>query len=208
MNGVKKTVLEVVILGLISVAVAFTANTVRARGSIGVWRNYFDTGVQRVPIDRPQEPGPPSEKDDEVLPGDNESDPADRHPAYPYKEITFEEAVAIFDDPNTATGLNVFIDARDDDAYESGHIPGAIQADHYRLEEYIDRLLDFVQAAEKVVVYCNGGDCEDSMFLCSDLLDFDVSCDKIHLYPGGWEEWAARNMPVAKGREGEEHLEP
>ena len=199
MNVVKKTVLEVVILGLISIAVAFTANTVRARGSIDFRKNYFDTGLRRVRIDRPREPI--SRSDDKTPPGNDKPSSADKHAAHPYQEVTFEEVVAIFNDPNTAMGLNVFIDARDDDAYAHGHIPGAVQADHYNLEEYIDNVLDYVEAAEKVIIYCIGGDCEDSIFLCGDLLDFDVPYDKIYLYPGGWKEWVAGNMPIAKGHE-------
>ena len=109
----------------------------------------------------------------------------------------------MFDDPNTEMGLNVFVDARNDEAYEDGHIPGAIQADHYWIEDFIDNILLHAQVAEKLIVYCNGGNCEDSILVCSDLLDAGVSYDKIYLFAGGWEAWTAANMPVATGPEGE-----
>ena len=130
---------------------------------------------------------------------DTSAQASDREQQYAYQILTFDQVVAIFNDPNTALGGNVFVDARNGASYEDGHIPGAIQADHYRIDEYLDDLLAYVEAAEKVIVYCNGGDCEDSMFLCTDLLESDVCLDKIYLYPGGWEEWKARKMPIERG---------
>ena len=55
--------------------------------------------------------------------------------------------------------------------------------------------------ALKVIVYCGGGDCEDSVFMCRELLEADVPYDAIHLYVGGWEEWTAKGMPVEEGRQ-------
>ena len=118
-----------------------------------------------------------------------------------YRALAFEEVVALFNDPSTASGAYVFLDARDEDAYEDGHIPGAIQADHYEIGECIDTVLAYVESADKIIVYCTGGDCEDSIFLCCDLVDFAVPCNRIRVYPGGWEEWSTSGMPVATGRE-------
>lgn len=196
MGAVKRTVLEALLLGVLGLAVAFTANAGRASGSLELSKNYFDRGDDwGVDTPRRERERPP----DIVSAGD-------KHPDHPYQEVTFEQVVDIFNDPNTEMGVNLFVDARNDETYEEGHIPGAIQADHYRLEDYIDNLLDFAEAAEKIIVYCNGGDCEDSIYLCTDLMEFDVPFDSVYLYPGGWKEWTKNGMPVEKGRqeEGEE----
>ncbi len=193
MDAVKRTVLEALLLGLLGLAVAFTANALRASAPIKLSKNYFDKGDGLKRDARPIE---------REYPPDTES-LSDKHPDHPYQEVTFEDVVEIFNDPNTEMGVNLFVDARNDEAYEEGHIPGALQADHDRLEDYIDNLLDFAEAAEKIIVYCNGGDCEDSIFLCSDLMEFDVPYDSVYLYPGGWKEWTKNGMPVEKGRQEE-----
>ena len=211
MNAARRTVLEALILGAVGVVVAITANSVRASGSVKFSRNYFDKGTGHVTGASLERPAGSDHNSPEAAQGissarshdssDTSAQASDREQQYAYQILTFDQVVAIFNDPNTALGGNVFVDARNDHDYETGHIPGAIQADHYRLEDYVDILLDYAESAEKIVVYCNGGNCEDSIFLCSDMLDFEIPCDKLYLYPGGWQEWADKGMPVAKGRE-------
>lgn len=215
MYSVRKTVLEVLILGVVGVAVAVTVNAVRASSSVKWSRDYFDKG-KRPDLPAPSTPASPptttSGKATFVEPiGElaatgkigavKQASAAPAHPQHSYQEMKFEQVVAVFNSPETAAGVNVFVDARDVQAYEEGHIAGAIQADHYRLEDYIDRLLDYAESAEKIIVYCNGGNCEDSMFLCADLMDFDIPYERFFLYPGGWEEWSKKGMPVKKGCE-------
>lgn len=180
MNGVKKTLLEFVIVGAVGVVLGFCANGLRASGSIVLGKNYFFTGSQPEPV----------------------SDPAKAsHPKHKFQTITFEEVLEAFNDGGMVDGTCVFVDARNDQLYQDGHIPGALQADHYRLDEYIEAVLDAVDMAEKVVVYCNGGDCEDSIYMCQDLIEFDVSSDRLFLYEGGWNEWELNGQPVATGGE-------
>ncbi|MCO6436318.1 MAG: rhodanese-like domain-containing protein [Phycisphaerae bacterium] len=111
---------------------------------------------------------------------------------HPYQEIDFEGVVEAISDPKYAQGLYVLVDARAMDEYEQGHIPGAIQADHYELENYIGILSQRALPADKVIVYCNGGDCEDSAYMCRDLLELGMEYDRLYLYAGGWHEWEAR----------------
>lgn len=202
MGAVKKTLLEALILGVLGILVAVGINAVRASGSVKFTRNYFDKGFDEVEQlnPRPGTDSPPSQSA-AAAPQHAADDDTAQHPDHPYQEVDFEEVAAIFNDPDGQAGAVTFVDARNDEAYEAGHIPGAIQADHYRLEDCIDIVLDYADASEKLIVYCSGGDCEDSIFLCKDLLDFDVVYDKIYLYPGGWKEWTKRGMPVATGRD-------
>ncbi len=169
MGTIPKSILEAAILGLVGIAVATGANTLRGSGSLEWNRNYFDKGMV-----------------------------ASEHA---YQTMLFEEVVEIFNDPATQMGANVFIDARNDELYEEGHIPGALQADHYRLEDYIENVLAYAESADRIIVYCNGGDCEDSIYMCTDLVELDVPYDRIYLYVGGWKEWESNGQPVATGRE-------
>ncbi len=177
---------ELFVVAAAAVAIASVANAVRGSGSIEWTKNYFDTGAGLISVEGPLERLGPTEA---------------VQPKHPYQEVTFDELVALLDDPNTAAGLNALIDARSDEHYESGHIPGAIQCDPYNIEPYIDDVLAQVMGAETVVIYCGGGDCEDSVFMCRELIEADVPYEAIYLYAGGWKEWTAKNMPVEEERE-------
>ena len=104
-----------------------------------------------------------------------------------------------FDEATTAGGANIFVDARGDEAYEAGHIPSALQCNHYRLAEYIEDILHYAYDAEKIIIYCNGGNCEDSIFVCGDLEEFDIPYETMYLYKGGWQEWCERGQPMEMG---------
>lgn len=118
-----------------------------------------------------------------------------------YQEIDFDDVLALVNDPMTAAGLNVLVDARDDDHYSEGRIAGALQCFPHEVDRYVDRIRDAVLNAEKVIVYCSGGDCEDSIFMCRELLNMSVPYENVFLYPGGWKEWVARGGPT-EGVEG------
>lgn len=115
--------------------------------------------------------------------------------------MQFDQVVATFKDANTARGLHVFVDARDDEHFIEGRIPGAVQSFPYEFDRFRENVLGRVAGAEKVIVYCGGGDCEDSIFMCRELIEAGVPEESIYLYPGGFREWSAKNMPVEKGDE-------
>lgn len=96
----------------------------------------------------------------------------------------------------------VLIDARDADHYSAGHIPGAYLLDNYNLEDTLDTALPAMQAAGFVIVYCKGGDCEDSIFLATDLVyRHGIEKEVIYIYEGGTEQWEAEGHPLKEGME-------
>ena len=206
MRAVRQTLIEMVLLTVAATCVALAGNGIRAfrsGPSISLGKNYFDKGGDRIRAVAPAAletagklPWPIDAAKPQALPAIG--DPPQKHLNHPYQEASFDQVVSIFNDPNTAMGANLFVDARNDDAYADGHISGAIQLDHYQLPKYLENVLYRAQAAEKVIVYCNGGDCEDSIFACADLLDAGIPYDNIYLYAGGWKEWSAKNMPIEK----------
>jgi rhodanese-related sulfurtransferase len=110
-----------------------------------------------------------------------------------------KQAITLFQDPRYAQGRLIFVDARNDDHYQAGHVPGAYQLDHYRPGDYLAAVLPACQVAEQIVVYCNGGDCEDSENTAIFLRDAQIPGEKLFVYAGGITEWAASGMPVETG---------
>jgi len=223
MQSLKRALLDLGLLGLLSIAIGFGVNALRERGAIKPTKNYFDKSAQAPPQSRPAdrfagEVSPPTSDRSAAPPIMGTATAAtDKHDApmqpktapleytknlqHDYQEIDFEELVKVFQDPATARGLNLFVDARKPDLYEEGHIPGALQCDPYELDEALDVVVVRASGVERVIVYCGGGDCEDSIFLCRELVDAGLPYDSIYLYPGGWKEWSANRMPAQAGRE-------
>ena len=216
MRPVRNAFLQTIAILAIGATVGFTANALRADGSIKPFFNYFDKSRGKL---APAVPSggeistqlPDSASDSIDAPGSRAAPPTETKSTgaaiptkkldHDFKVATFEDMVDAFNDPAYEHGLFVFVDARNDEAFGQGHIPGAIQADHYQLEKYIDAVRERAVAADKVFVYCNGGECEDSIFMCGDLLEYGIAKDVLYLYEGGWKEWVARGMPVEPARD-------
>jgi rhodanese-related sulfurtransferase len=145
----------------------------------------------RAAVDQKAAPLPPPEEPSEEDQSDSDW--------LGVQKVSSDEVCAMFEDPDRMAGLILFIDARDDANYNDGHIPGAVQFDHYRLEQYLPKVLPLTRSAKKIVVYCHGGDCEDSLFACEDLFQAGVPFEKVFLFAGGMEEWRQMGMPVANG---------
>ena len=120
----------------------------------------------------------------------------------------------LFHDPRYQQDLVVFIDAREPGPYGEGHIPGAYELDYYHPDSYLATLMPLCASADRVVVYCNGGDCEDSKHAAQLLGSIGISRDKLLVYGGGIREWESNNMPIElrerksgllKGRPGNPH---
>jgi rhodanese-related sulfurtransferase len=225
MRTLKNMVTEVVALLVIAIALGFGVNSVRGKGSIRFSRNYFEV---RSPIlapapaaaqtanpgeapkigkvDNPGELNQPQARH-EVANHSTIASSADPQPEsqnhldHPFNKIGFKEVAEVFYDPETRMGLNIFIDARNAREFAEGHIPGAYQCDHYCIEEYVEEIPAVVRGAERIIVYCAGGQCEDSILLCGDLIDVGIPYDNLCVFGGGWEAWKDNDMPIEKGEE-------
>jgi len=118
------------------------------------------------------------------------------------------EVAALFHSPDFAAQKVVFVDARNDQHYQAGHVPGAWQFDHYHPAQHIAAVLPACLLAEKVVVYCTGGNCEDSEFAARMLTQSSVPAQKLFIYPGGITEWQTRGQPLETGPRGSGVLLP
>ncbi len=214
MGNVKQTVVEMILLGLLSAGLAFGYNAVRKEGRIVPTKDYFEKGEkpsapptgtarQEAAADRTVTAVSRSASVGESPAPRTKPAPASakKHKEHPYKEITLDDVRDVVNDPETAQGLNVFIDARKDDDFAEGHIPGAIPCFPYEIDRCIDRAMAAVNGAMKVIVYCGGGDCEDSIFMCRELVNAGAPFDAIHLFAGGWNEWKAGGGATETGME-------
>lgn len=173
-------------------AVAFVANALSPRG-LSLTRNYF-----------PAQPLMAGANNQALLPtATNAASAAQllaaRLKAQGLRLGSSNEVLQLFRDPRGEDGSVVFIDARNDEQYQGGHIPGAYQLDYYRREKYLPALLPVCQAAQQIVIYCHGGDCEDSEMTAGLLTQFNIAKEKLLVYGGGITEWSTNGWPIETG---------
>ncbi len=85
------------------------------------------------------------------------------------------------------TGSAIFIDARDQEDYEAGHIQNAINIPYDYYEDYED-VIDGLDDEGIYIIYCSGEECSLSIDL-ADYLYTDKLIDKLLIFEGGWPQW-------------------
>lgn len=116
------------------------------------------------------------------------------HPGRPWAEITSEQAKTLFD-----RGA-VFFDARRSSVFREAHVRGArsISVWEADADEKVKAFLDEGRDPNApIVVYCSGGDCEDSHELAQKL--WGVTFDNVYVYRDGFPDWEKRRWPVERG---------
>ena len=104
--------------------------------------------------------------------------------------------------PNRETnGSLVFVDARNAAAFEEGHIPGAYNIDNYNVDKHLPGVRPLLDFADTIVVYCGGGECEDSIFLASELEARGLRRETIRLFEAGMTAWSESGMPIEQGHD-------
>jgi rhodanese-related sulfurtransferase len=129
--------------------------------------------------DQAQEP-------DESLTAKNEVKPAEEPADYLQATVTYEQMKRIVNDQRF-----YIIDARAPDMYEKGHIKGAHNIFPYLEQEpeYM-RLIFTVPRDRRIIIYCDGGNCDLSHKVAEDLKA--AGYQSIFLYSGGWNEWSVK----------------
>jgi rhodanese-related sulfurtransferase len=195
MRNANSVLKEAALVAAIGLALALAANTVSPRG-LRLNRDYFpNAGTSPAPAQNGATATAPSPHS----PADALQATVKRLEQHGLQVITSNGVAESFADPRYEQGLIVLIDARDDEHYQKGHIPGAWQFDHYHAEQYLPTILPICMSAQKIVVYCNGGACEDSEFATIMLRDAGVPRDLLYVYAGGITEWASSGQAVELG---------
>jgi rhodanese-related sulfurtransferase len=108
--------------------------------------------------------------------------------------ISLDDAKAAFEEQTT-----LFLDARSPDEYEQGHIPGALSLPPRDFEDRFLDIMDAVETAPSIVVYCQGTECSDAIESAERLLE--VRTDQIFVFEAGLRAWLSAGGPVAEGPE-------
>lgn len=195
---IKTVVLEGLFVALVGTVLAFVFNAVSPAG-LELTRNYFPGAIRPAAAAVATTNRAVAGGGTNVSPLFAEDLFAARLKAKDLQLVVRDQAWQLFQDPRYSHNLIVFVDARDDAHYQAGHIPGAHAFDHYRATESLASVLAVCQAAERVVVYCDGGDCEDSEFAAVLLRESGVPNAKLAVYPGGFTEWQSNALPVELG---------
>lgn len=208
MRRLNRLLAEGALVGMAGLVFGLTANFVSPKG-LALGRDYFPGGGHL--------PGPghsisnalPSQSNTNQNSLSNEvAQAVARLKEKGLQSVNDQRAAELHADPGYALQRIVFIDARDDKHYEQGHIPGAFQFDHYRADNYFPTVLPVCLTAETIVVYCNGGNCEDSEFAAVTLHQAGVPKEKLFVYVGGMTEWERKGRPVELASRGSGNFRP
>ena len=207
MRETRRVWIEAVVIAGVGVAVAMVANAANPDG-LALWVNYFKfAGV-------PSGPRPPAAATSPSSAPQTQPDAALLDPEVEQAKIILQnnsigfiahdEMARLFHDPWYAQGMFLFVDAREADRYAAGHIPGAFHLypftkDEGLKQQAMNEVLQAVQGAEKVVVYCTGGHCDDSIQAAVDLREQGVDPGKLFVYVEGIHAWELAALPREKG---------
>jgi rhodanese-related sulfurtransferase len=191
--------------GVLVVGIAFSllANFVSPRG-ISLQRDYFPvTQLGKPPVEKPglavTNSSVPNSGADQSL--------FSRLSGKGLGIVSVEEVIQLTKNPLYQQQFLLLVDARDERHYLEGHIPGALQFDRYYPERYLPNVLPIAINAEQIVVYCTGGNCEDSEYAAIALTEAGIPAEKIFVYPGGIAEWRNKALPIEVGASGSGSLQ-
>ncbi|MCU1227565.1 MAG: rhodanese-like protein, partial [Acidobacteria bacterium] len=97
----------------------------------------------------------------------------------------------------------LFLDARRTSVYEQGHITGARTYSVWEadIDDKVNKLYeernDPRAQLQPIVIYCSGGDCEDSHMLAQKL--WGVQFNNLYVYKDGFPDWQKRGGPAKTG---------
>ncbi|MEE9296355.1 MAG: rhodanese-like domain-containing protein [Phycisphaerae bacterium] len=172
----KSTILPAAAIVIAGLLLGLGFNGVRPKDSLKLTRNYF----MKIQV----------------------ADSASQSPKHGFTVVTLDEVIDLYQSASYQNGEVVFVDARNDEHFEEGHVPGAIHIDRYNSDDPFEKAKTALQLADTIVLYCGGGECEDSIYLASELVgERDIAIDKIRLFEGGLEEWEDENLETESGLE-------
>ena len=193
----KRVLQEAALVAVIGAALAFAANALSPRGLL-LTRNYFPGSKLTPPtpvVERTNVTGAAAAKTNspiELL--------SARLQAEGLQLAESNRVMQFFHDPRREQDGIIFIDARDEEHYRAGHIPGAYHFDRFHPEDYLTNVVQVCLTAEEIVFYCNGGDCDDSEHAAIMLRDsMGIPKEKVFVYGGGFTEWATNGLPIELG---------
>lgn len=130
----------------------------------------------------------------------------------PFREISDSSVIGAGADSAGASGIRVVdldefekmlkdgatvFDARTENDYVEGHVPGAILFDYYQFGQYLEKVQPYLLEDGDIVIYCSSITCDDSELLAREL--YSLGFTKLSIYKGGMSEWVEEGRPVEEG---------
>jgi rhodanese-related sulfurtransferase len=99
------------------------------------------------------------------------------------------EVRALYREPSTR-----LLDVRPAAAYQAGHIPGVLSVPENDLDRDFPSLRAGLEKAKTIIIYCDSPRCARALRVAVRLRTEGLA--QAQIYPGGWNEWVNRRMPV------------
>ena len=106
--------------------------------------------------------------------------------------ISLPEAMGIYN-----SNQAIFLDARKKADYLAGHIKGALQLFMEEFDVEYPLVKAKLPKEALIITYCDGDECELSLFLARNLEAEGYT--KVKIFFGGWKEWTEAGLPTAQG---------
>lgn len=90
----------------------------------------------------------------------------------------------------------LFIDSRLKEDFNLGHIPNSLNLPYEEFEEYFPLVKEKLLSYKQLVIYCDGTECETSLYLARILQD--EGYENIKVFFGGILDWKKAGLPVEK----------
>jgi rhodanese-related sulfurtransferase len=103
--------------------------------------------------------------------------------------VSLDEARAYF-----KAGKALFADARPGEAYQAGHIKGAMSLDPTEFDTWSGNFFSQFPADTLIVTYCDGARCPLSAELAEMLLS--LGYEKVLVLKDGWRLWNEAHLPT------------
>jgi len=119
------------------------------------------------------------------------------HPDKAYTELAYSDVAALH-----AAGA-LFLDARRTSVYEQGHIAGARSFSVWesdiddKVNKFFAERSSEADQAKPIVVYCSGGECEDSHMLAQKL--WGIQFNNVYVYKDGFPDWQKHGAAIHTG---------
>lgn len=159
-----KTIREICIILCVATAVAFAVNTISPAGIPLLGQWDESKGVVRA-------------------------DPNDEMANLGLEIDRVDIAKKIYDSGNA-----LFVDARTEEAYDEGHVKGAVSLPWAEFDSKAETFLNQYPPDQTTIIYCSGRTCQDSHHLAEMLME--LGYDRISIMIDGFPGWLEKGYPV------------
>jgi rhodanese-related sulfurtransferase len=93
-----------------------------------------------------------------------------------------------------SSGAALFLDARNPEDFDAGHIPKALNLPVEQFPEFFPKVGPMLAPDSQIVVYCDGTECELSHRLADQLRQMGYT--NVHILFNGWTTWKTAGFPI------------